>query len=139
MLHAPVGLDLHRLRHDESEELRRPQSVSLHLRLALTTPGHQRPADPEEWCGVLSDDVQWRKRPRRHDVEPPEALLPRLRPTVDHLGVAELKQRRDLGHELALTPVSLDQMDLRLRQRDRQRDTGHASTRAQVCDRHAPP
>ena len=116
---------------------RRAGGHLLARRVAAAAPGHERAANLEQRRGVLDDDLERGQRPRGNEVERLDAVRPGLGAGMDDAGIGHVTLHDRALQERGLASRALDQRDVRIRQRDRQRQARNAGPGAEVGQRSA--
>jgi hypothetical protein len=135
VLSGRIRMDEADFLHAKSENFGGVSCLSLDLGFTLTAPSHEMAAHSEQWGGILGHDVQGGESARGDDVKCSKRAAKVLCSGVLDRDVGQAHHRCRCGDELALTAVALDERDLSLRERDREREAGEAGTRADIGNR----
>jgi hypothetical protein len=102
--------------------------------VAGTLPGNEGSAHGEQGGGVLDEHGERSESTSSDEVVRTDPLRPRLGPGLDRLDVGELEALDCPPQEVDLPADALYEGDTRIRERDRQHESGKPATRAEIGD-----
>ena len=116
----------------DSEDLGGFLGRLLSYRVTLAAPHHQRAADPKQRGRVLDYNL---KRSQSSGGDDVNRRRPLFDSGINDFDIAQIALPDGAVQELALTLRALNEMHVRIGQRDRQRQPGESGTRSEVRDR----